>query len=167
MPRRRGGQALPDDDAVGGAKGSEFHTGKTGEHQMGRASTKPRSKRDSFKRDGSKREEPIVGQSAGTHRSDREESTWSTETRNKRSVWTVATKPYKGAHFAVFPEALIEPCVLAGSRVGDTVLDPFGGSGTTAGTAAKYGRKSILCELNPDYMSLIPSRVEKIAGSVK
>lgn len=150
--------------AVGGAKGSEFHTGKTGEHQLGRASAKPRSKSDSFKRDGSKRGEPIVGQSEGTHRADREDSSYPLETRNKRSVWTIPTKPYKGAHFAVFPEALVDPCIRAGSRPGDTVLDPFGGSGTTAGVAAKHGRKAILCELNPDYLSLIPSRVEKIVG---
>jgi DNA modification methylase len=86
------------------------------------------------------------------------------ETRNRRSVWTVTTKPYKGAHFATFPPALIEPCVLAGSRVGDTVLDPFGGSGTTAGVALKHGRKAVLCELNPEYAALVPERVASIAG---
>lgn len=84
--------------------------------------------------------------------------------RNKRSVWTVTTKPFKGAHFATFPPELIEPCVLAGSRSGDTVLDPFGGSGTTAGVAIKHGRKAILCELNPDYAALVPNRIAQIAG---
>lgn len=81
------------------------------------------------------------------------------ETRNRRSVWTVTTKPYKGAHFATFPPGLIEPCVLAGSRPGDTVLDPFGGSGTTAGVALRHGRKAILCELNPEYAALISDRI--------
>ena len=84
------------------------------------------------------------------------------ETRNRRSVWTVATKPYKGAHFATFPPALIEPCILAGSRPGDTVLDPFGGSGTTAEVAVGLERKAILCELNPDYLPLIEDRMGRL-----
>tara|TARA_R100000541_G_scaffold1884_2_gene6892 strand:+ start:1006 stop:2133 length:1128 start_codon:yes stop_codon:yes gene_type:complete len=83
--------------------------------------------------------------------------------RNKRSVWTVNPKPYKGAHFAVFPPDLIEPCILAGCPHGGTVLDPFGGSGTTAGVAIKHGRKAILCELNEEYAALIPSRIESIS----
>lgn len=82
--------------------------------------------------------------------------------RNRRSVWTVATRPYKGAHFATFPPALIEPCVLAGSRPGDVVLDPFGGSGTTAGVALKHGRHALLCELNSEYAALVPERVRAI-----
>lgn len=76
------------------------------------------------------------------------------ETRNRRSVWTVATEPYKGAHFATFPRALIEPCILAGSRPGDIVLDPFMGSGTTAQVATDLGRQFIGCELNPKYVEL-------------
>ena len=79
--------------------------------------------------------------------------------RNKRSVWTVNTKPYSGAHFAVFPEELIEPCILAGSRVGDVVLDPFMGSGTTAQVAQQLGRKYLGCELNHDYKTLQDQRV--------
>jgi DNA modification methylase len=156
------------------------------------------------------------------------------ETRNRRSVWTVTTKPYAGAHFATFPPDLIEPCILAGApksccakcgapvervsgrgatkeveassldRFGDgsagvhrkvgsayqkwlnenpvvttgwratctcnagtvpgTILDPFGGSGTTAGVSLKHGRKAILCELNEDYVSLMSDRIEKISG---
>ena len=101
--------------AVKGAAGSEFHTGKSGIHQLGRSSTKPRSKADSFKREGSKREQTIPGQGYGTHRPDREESDYDLETRNRRSVWTVPTSPYPGAHFATFPPALIEPCILAGT----------------------------------------------------
>lgn len=80
------------------------------------------------------------------------------ERRNKRSVWTVATQPYSGAHFATFPPALIEPCILAGSRPGDTVLDCFFGSGTTGEVAGNFGRQWIGCELNPDYAPLQRAR---------
>ena len=73
---------------------------------------------------------------------------------NKRSVWTVTTKPYAGAHFAVFPSDLIEPCILAGAPVGGIVLDPFMGSGTTAQVAQNLGRQYIGCELNSDYCQL-------------
>jgi site-specific DNA-methyltransferase (cytosine-N4-specific) len=76
------------------------------------------------------------------------------ETRNKRSVWEVATQPYSGAHFATFPPALIEPCILAGSRPGDIVLDPFFGSGTTGQVSQSLGRQWIGCELNPEYLNL-------------
>ena len=79
--------------------------------------------------------------------------------RNRRSVWSVATRPYKGAHFAVFPPALIEPCILAGSRSGDIVLDPFMGSGTTAAVAVQHGRNYLGCELNADYLPLIEQRL--------
>jgi DNA modification methylase len=79
--------------------------------------------------------------------------------RNKRSVWTITTKPYSGAHFATFPPELIEPCILAGSRPGDVVLDPFGGSGTTAAVAVGHGRRAVLCELNPEYAALAVERV--------
>jgi len=75
-------------------------------------------------------------------------------TRNKRSVWTVTTTPFSGAHFATFPRALIEPCILAGSRPGDAVIDPFMGSGTTAQVATDLGRQFIGCELNPEYVKL-------------
>lgn len=68
--------------------------------------------------------------------------------RNRRSVWTIATQPYSGAHFATFPEKLVQPCVLAGSRAGDTVFDPFFGSGTTGKVASRFGRHFIGCELN-------------------
>jgi len=85
------------------------------------------------------------------------------ETRNRRSVWTVATRPYKGAHFATFPPALIEPCILAGSRPNDIVLDPFMGSGTTAAVAAKHGRRYIGCELNEEYGDLQDERIRALA----
>jgi DNA modification methylase len=79
--------------------------------------------------------------------------------RNKRDVWTINTKSYKGAHFAVYPEELIEPCILAGSKAGDIVLDPFFGSGTTGAVAQNLGRKWIGCELNKDYEKLQNERL--------
>ena len=79
--------------------------------------------------------------------------------RNKRSVWSIATKPYKGAHFAVMPEALVEPCILAGSKPNDTVLDPFLGSGTTLAVAKRLGRNGIGIELNPEYVTLAKNRI--------
>lgn len=117
------------EDAVKGAAGSTFNTGKTATHQMGRSSAAERVE------DGK---------------------------RNRRSVWTVATRPYKGAHFATFPPALIEPCILAGSRPGDVVLDPFMGSGTTAAVALQHGRQYLGCELNPEYGPLQAARVESV-----
>jgi hypothetical protein len=82
--------------------------------------------------------------------------------RNKRSVWTVTTKPFSGAHFATFPPYLIEPCILAGSKPGDTVLDPFGGSGTTGMVAEKLCRNWILIELNPEYEKISRDRTAQI-----
>lgn len=87
-----------------------------------------------------------------------------TDKRNRRSVWTVATQPYKGAHFATFPPALIEPCILAGSRPGDIVLDPFMGSGTTAAVALQHGRQYLGCELNPAYQPLQEARIANAVG---
>ena len=125
-----------------------------------------RSRRDSFKREASKRAEVIPGQTVGTHRADRAESEYDTGRRNRRSVWTVPTQPYSGAHFAVFPAALIEPCILAGSRPGDLVLDPFMGSGTTAQVAQALGRQWIGCELNPEYAPLQQARTAQAALAI-
>jgi len=84
--------------------------------------------------------------------------------RNRRDVWTVATRPYSGAHFAVFPESLILPCVLAGCKEGGTVLDPFMGSGTTAVVALKNLRKYIGCEINHEYIQIAERRIAKEKG---
>jgi len=84
--------------------------------------------------------------------------------RNKRSVWAIATRPFKGAHFATFPPALIEPCILAGCPTGGTVLDPFFGAGTTGLVAQRHGRKWIGCELNPEYASIASARIEAEAN---
>ena len=82
--------------------------------------------------------------------------------KNKRSVWTVNKKPYKGAHFATYPEELIKPCILAGSEKGDIILDPFMGSGTTAAVAKQLDRCYIGCELHEDYGDLIQQRINTL-----
>jgi len=84
--------------------------------------------------------------------------------RNRRSVWTVTTKPYSGAHFAVMPPDLVEPCIKAGCPEGGTVLDPFAGSGTTLAVAAEIGRNGIGCELNPQYIELANQRIRESRG---
>lgn len=79
--------------------------------------------------------------------------------RNRRSVWSVATRGYKGAHFATFPEKLVEPCILAGTRPGGIVIDPFAGSGTVGVVAGKNNRNFIGIEINPDYVEISKSRI--------
>jgi DNA modification methylase len=86
--------------------------------------------------------------------------------RNKRSVWTVTTKPFKGAHFATFPTDLIEPCILAGCPVDGIVLDPFGGAGTTGLVASNNNRNAILIELNEEYVNLSIDRIGLDATSL-
>ena len=88
------------------------------------------------------------------------------ETRNRRSVWTVASSRYGGAHFATFPPTLIEPCILAGAPFNGLVLDPFTGSGTTAAVALQHGRRFIGCELNPDYIKLAEARIAAAEAEV-
>ena len=83
-------------------------------------------------------------------------------TKNKRSVWSITNKPYKGSHFATFPPDLVEPCILSGSRVSDTILDPFMGSGTTAMVAKSLGRHYIGCELHQHYDKLIWKRLSSV-----
>jgi len=84
--------------------------------------------------------------------------------RNKRSVWTITTKPFKGAHFATFPMDLIEPCVLAGCPEDGVVLDPFAGSGTTGIVAVNHNRNAVLCELNQEYIEIAKNRINEQAG---
>jgi DNA modification methylase len=79
--------------------------------------------------------------------------------RNRRNVWTIATTPYPGAHFATFPPKLVEPMILAGCPVGGTVLDPFGGAGTVGLVADRLGRDAILIELNPEYARMAAQRI--------
>ena len=95
------------------------------------------------------------------HEAVKETTVDATERKNKRSVWTIKTKGYKGAHFAVYPEDLIVPCVLAGCPQDGTVFDPFTGSGTTAVVALKHGRNFIGTELNPQYVNIAEDRIRK------
>ena len=81
------------------------------------------------------------------------------ETRNKRSVWSIATAPFAEAHFATLSPALVEPCILAGSKPGDIVLDPFIGSGTTAMVARNLGRRAVGIDLNPEYLEIAKRRI--------
>lgn len=82
--------------------------------------------------------------------------------RNKRSVWSVSTNGFRGAHFAVFPEKLIEPCILAGCPEGGVVLDPFAGSGTTGVVAKRMGRGFMGCEINPSYVEMAARRIAEV-----
>ncbi|OJT96811.1 MAG: site-specific DNA-methyltransferase [Rhizobium sp. 63-7] len=109
-----------------------------------------------FKRDARK----SYQNADGTPRGNDEQWTGVGGLRNRRSVWTVTTKPFKGAHFATFPPDLIEPCILAGCPEGGTVLDPFGGAGTTGLVAQAHGRNAILLELNPEYAAMARERID-------
>jgi DNA modification methylase len=115
------------------------------------------SRRNSFARDT----KYTFGQhgQTGQHRVGRSDIDYD-ETRNKRSVWSVATASFKGAHFATFPPDLIRPCVIAGAPRGGLVLDPFGGAGTTSLVSMQEGRRSIICELNPEYATLARARID-------
>lgn len=161
--REKGSVRIPGNKSHKGTtayeNGAEEHRTKAG---LVKYAEKMRSARDTFKRTDSKRDAVIPGQSVGTHRPDRAESEWDTGRRNKRSVWTVATQPYKEAHFATFPPALIEPCLLAGSRPGDIVFDPFFGSGTTGQVAQALGRNWIGCEINREYERLQRQRTAQM-----
>ena len=92
------------------------------------------------------------------------ERVWGTETKNKRSVWSIPVASYSEAHFATYPPELIKPCILAGCPEGGTVLDPFGGSGTTAQVASNLNRNAILCELNPEYVEIAKGRLHESLG---
>ena len=105
------------------------------------------------------RKQDAVGKRQYTGFNDRYEPL---EKRNKRSVWTISTQPYKAAHFATFPEKLIEPCILAGCAENGTVLDPFGGSGTVSRVCEKLGRNSIYIDLNPEYLEMAKNRIREV-----
>lgn len=100
----------------------------------------------------------------GTLRNDEGRTFEDNGVRNKRSVWTVTTKPFKDAHFATFPEDLIVDCIKAGCPEGGIVLDPFGGAGTTGVVASKLNRKYLLCELNPEYVNIAEKRIHQTLG---
>jgi DNA modification methylase len=140
--------------------GSGFDRGKTGEMKRTRGYTKP------YTGQSTKDYENGHAQDASATKARIVDRILSGDivTRNKRSVWTVSTQPFKEAHFATFPPDLIKPCILAGCQVGGTVLDPFGGSGTTGMVAMELGRKAILIELNEQYVKLAESRTNVTPG---
>lgn len=175
------------ENAVGGAKGSRFDTGKTAEHQLGRSESgeRPQARRarqlaeqkgltrahlDAIRAVGMNDSGKALEVQDGAGKNNAEVQRLADEAkaalggyyreflsggmRNKRDVWTVATVPFGEAHFAVYPPELIRPCILAGSRPGDTVLDPFSGSGTTGQVATFEGRKYIGIDLNREYLDL-------------
>lgn len=152
------GNVNPPKGAMAYESGDERHRTKAG---LLAYAERTRASRDTFKRENSKRSVAHPGQTMGTHRPDRADSEYDLSTANRRSVWTVATEAYPGAHFATFPEKLVEPCVLAGSRAGDIVFDPFFGSGTTGQVAQRLGRHFIGCELNADYEPLQRDRLRQ------
>jgi site-specific DNA-methyltransferase (cytosine-N4-specific) len=98
------------------------------------------------------RKQDALGKRQYTGFNDRYDNSDPYPTRNKRTVWTIATQPFTGSHYAVYPEKLIEPCILAGSRPGDIVFDPFSGSGTTGRVALRYGRRYVGLELKMQYI---------------
>jgi DNA modification methylase len=91
----------------------------------------------------------------------REQAVDEVSLRNRRSVWTIPTKPYRGAHFAVMPEALVEPCVISSTNPNDLILDPFTGSGTVGVVAVKHGRYFVGTEINPEYALIASNRIYK------
>ncbi len=137
--------------SIYGANGSEFDTGKTAGHQN--YTMQPRDRRAGTGR------LTYNGKRQGGDGEGQEAFVSMTDTRNKRDVWTIPTKPFRGAHFAVMPEALVEPCVLAGSREYDTVLDPFAGSGTVGVVALRHQRNFVGVELNPQYAQMARDRI--------
>jgi DNA modification methylase len=112
---------------------------------------------------GSTRKLAIAGSGVKTNDSFEAACSLPVTSRNRRSVWTVTTKGYSGAHFATFPPKLIEPCILAGCPEGGTVLDPFMGSGTTGEVSLRLGRRCVGIELNPDYLELCKQRIGSAA----
>ena len=112
-----------------------------------------------IKASGAKAKNALKGKYGATSVGFTQHDTTVADFRNKRDVWTINTKPFKGAHFATMPEALVEPCVLAGSKECDIVLDPFLGSGTVAVVAERHRRNWIGCELNPDYAAIAEARI--------
>jgi DNA modification methylase len=136
--------------AVDSWKGSRFDNGKTAEHQLGR----------------SQQRGPLFGGSKYGESDDPSFATYSGNEyvangkRNKRDVWTISTEPFKDAHFAVMPTKLVEPCILAGSRECDLILDPFAGSGTVGVVALRNQRNFVGIELNPEYAEMAKNRIK-------
>ena len=140
-------------------KGSSFANGKTAEHQLGRSQSEESRAHGKWSLEDPQSSGHRITDSVARARAEGgDHDAPFGDTRNRRSVWEITTKPYKEAHFATFPPEIPRLCISAGSRPGDTVLDPFGGSGTTGEAAQELGRNAILIELNPAYCELIRRR---------
>jgi len=143
------------DDVVGGNKGDLVH------HSPGGQFVRARGGKSAFRGQGHFRDRD----GGPANRDGRDMVDVGVEdNRNRRDVWTIGTKPYPEAHFAVWPEALVQPMILAGCPEGGVVLDPFAGSGTTGAVALKLGRRATLIELNPAYVALIKKRCRVTLG---
>lgn len=138
---------------AGWATGSKSHTAKDHARTDGDRDVKLRNKTVVREKDAGWRQKNNDSFDAAMHDEP--------PVRNKRSVWTIATEPFKGAHFATFPTGLVAPCVLAGSEPGNVVLDPFMGSGTTGKVAMELGRHWYGTEVNPEYVALQADRVRQ------
>lgn len=121
-----------------------------------------KSASDSFKRTNNKRSKPVVPGARSTHRPDREDVSYNKLTRNRRTVWSLTTESLRDEHYAPMPEKLVEPCILAGSRLGDTVLDMFAGSGTVLRVAERLQRNSIGIDINADYIEIQKRRTDGV-----
>jgi DNA modification methylase len=151
-------------EPANGWNGSAFDTGKTAIHQLDRSQKRSKGNARSFRGGGAYTQGQSFDNSAAAERDSAGNVPNETGVRNKRSVWEVATAPFSEAHFATYPPALIEPCILAGCPTGGIVLDPFGGAGTTGMVSDRLGRSAILIELNPEYAALARRRIEGDAG---
>jgi hypothetical protein len=149
----------PGDNRVGRGRqrkvegpGSAMHVSRA----VGREDSKPNASKAALR--GSDRKLAMAGSGIKNNESFDAAMAVMPETRNKRSVWTIATQAFKDAHFATFPEKLVVPCILAGCPEGGVVLDPFAGSGTVGEVGERLGRNSILIELKPEYCKMAKQR---------
>lgn len=140
-----------------------YNAAPAGSKGTGKPNARRRGNSRTFRGGGAYTHDRAAENSASVERESHGLAPNETGKRNRRTVWTIATRPYKGAHFATFPEDLVRPCILAGSRPGDTVLDPFCGSGTTGAVAIQEGRDFIGIEINPEYSKMSEQRIREAA----
>ncbi|WP_295165472.1 site-specific DNA-methyltransferase [uncultured Brevundimonas sp.] len=165
-------QGRTSDEDANTFRGGAYTGGSIDNAATGKRKVSGNTRRDSFKREDSKRAAAHPGQNMGTHRPDREDVAYPRgEGRNLRNyepapvqVWPIATRPFSEAHFATFPPELAERCLQAGCPAGGTVLDPFGGAGTTALVADRMGLDCTIIELNPEYAEIARRRISTEQG---
>lgn len=140
-----------------------YNAAPAGSKGTGKPNARRRGNSRTFRGGGAYTHDQAAENSASVERESHGLTPNETGKRNRRTVWTIATRPYKGAHFATFPEELVQPCILAGSRPGDTILDPFCGSGTTGAVAIQEGRDFIGIDINPEYSKMSEQRIRAAA----